>query len=352
MLANGYSVMTNDKADTGSHHNILTRASHDDILNHASHDDILTRASFIAGDWGTSNLRLFLCNAEGVALDSRNGPGAADAHGRFAQILSSLTSAWQERNGPLQTVLCGMVGSTIGWVEAPYLPCPAKPDRLAAACTSLDGGSVHIVPGLSCRNRFNAPDVLRGEETQIVGALALTPSLARGRHLLCLPGTHTKWAVVDDGVIQEFLSAPTGEAFAVLNQHSVLVRNHGGAHDGTDSVAFRAGLTAFNDFPRAQLLHRLFECRARQLAGEFTAPAAEAYLSGLLIAGDTYGALQLMSGPMTDQPITLIGSPDLTQRYAKALSLNGCESHPVAGSAAALAGLAQIHRRITEGSNS
>ena len=128
MLANGYSVMTNDKADTGSHHNILTRAS------------------FIAGDWGTSNLRLFLCNAEGVALDSRNGPGAADAHGRFAQILSSLTSAWQERNGPLQTVLCGMVGSTIGWVEAPYLPCPAKPDRLAAACTSLDGGSVHIVP--------------------------------------------------------------------------------------------------------------------------------------------------------------------------------------------------------------
>ena len=312
----------------------------------------MSAASFIAGDWGTSNLRLFLCNAAGVALDSGSGPGAADSHGRFAEVLDSLTSGWQERHGPLKSVLCGMVGSTIGWVEAPYLPCPAKPEQLAAACKSLQDGSVHIVPGLSCRNRCNAPDVMRGEETQILGALGLTQSLGQGRRLLCLPGTHTKWAVVEDGVIHEFFSAPTGEVFAVLNEHSVLVRNHGGAHDRSDSPAFRAGLTAFNDFPRAQLLHRLFECRARQLAGELTAPAAEAYLSGLLIASDTYGALQLMAGPMTAEPITLIGSPDLTQRYASALSLHGCDSHQVDGSAAALAGLAQIHRRIAEGSNS
>ena len=309
----------------------------------------MSAASFIAGDWGTSNLRLFLVSAEGVALDSTSGPGAAESHGRFAEVLGSLTAGWQERHGSLQAVLCGMVGSTIGWVEAPYLPCPAKPDQLADACKSLEGGRVRIVPGLSCRNRFGAPDVMRGEETQILGALELTQALAQGRRLLCLPGTHTKWAVVDDGVIQEFFSAPTGEVFAVLNQHSVLVRNHGGAHDRSDSVAFRAGLTAFNDFPQAQLLHRLFECRARQLAGELTAPAAEAYLSGLLIASDTYGALQLTAGPTTAKPITLIGSPDLTQRYASALSLNGCDSHQVDGSAAALAGLALIHRRIVEG---
>jgi len=312
----------------------------------------MSTASFIAGDWGTSNLRLFLCNTEGVALDSTSGPGAAESHGRFANVLSSLAAGWQERHGPLKAVLCGMVGSTIGWVEAPYLPCPAKPDQLADACKSLEGGRVHIVPGLSCRNRFNAPDVMRGEETQILGALELTEALAQGRHLLCLPGTHTKWAAVDDGLIQEFFSAPTGEVFAVLNEHSVLVRNHGGAHDRSDSAAFREGLAGFNGFPQGQLLHRLFECRARQLAGEFTAPAAEAYLSGLLIASDTYGALRIMEGSITAKPITLIGSPELTQRYASALSLNGCESHQVDGSAAALAGLAQIHRRIAEGSHS
>jgi len=312
----------------------------------------MSAASFIAGDWGTSNLRLFLCSAKGVALDSTNGPGAAESHGRFANVLSSLTTAWQERYGPLQAVLCGMVGSTIGWVEASYLPCPAKPDQLAEACKSLEDGSVHIVPGLSCRNRFNAPDVMRGEETQILGALELTQALTQGRHLLCLPGTHTKWAVVDDGVIHEFFSAPTGEVFAVLNEHSVLVRNHGGTHDRGDSAAFREGLAGFNGFPQSQLLHRLFECRARQLAGELTAPRAEAYLSGLLIASDTYGALRLMAGSITAKPITLIGSPELTQRYASALSLNGCASHQVDGSTAALAGLAQIHRRIAEGSHS
>jgi 2-dehydro-3-deoxygalactonokinase len=190
---------------------------------------------------------------------------------------------------------------------------------------------------------------MRGEETQILGALELTQALAQGRRLLCLPGTHTKWAVVEDGLIHEFFSAPTGEVFAVLNEHSVLVRNHGGAHDRGDSAAFREGLAGFNEFPQGQLLHRLFECRARQLAGEFTAPAAEAYLSGLLIASDTYGALRLMAGSITAKPITLIGSPDLTQRYAGALSLHGCESHQVDGSAAALAGLAKIHRRIAEG---
>jgi 2-dehydro-3-deoxygalactonokinase len=312
----------------------------------------MSAASFIAGDWGTSNLRLFLCSSEGVALDSTSGPGAADSHGRFADVLSSLTADWHERYGPLKAVLCGMVGSTIGWVEAPYLPCPAKPDQLADACKSLEGGKVHVVPGLSCRNRFNAPDVMRGEETQILGALQLTHALAQGRRLLCLPGTHTKWAVVEDGLIQEFFSAPTGEVFAVLNEHSVLVRNHGGTHDRGDSAAFRAGLAAFNGFPQGQLLHRLFECRSRQLAGELTAAAAESYLSGLLIASDTHGALRLMAGPITAKPITLIGSPDLTQRYASALSLNGCESHQVDGSAAALAGLAQIHRRIAEGSRS
>jgi 2-dehydro-3-deoxygalactonokinase len=306
----------------------------------------MSSGTFVAGDWGTSHLRLFLCDAEGLVLDSGTGPGAADTHGRFATVLSSLMAPWQERYGPLPAVLCGMVGSNIGWAQAPYVPCPANPEQIVDACVALHGGTVHIVPGLSCRNRFNAPDFLRGEETQILGAMQLEASLGEGLRLLCLPGTHTKWAVVEDGWIREFFSAPTGELFAVLRDHSVLVRNQG-MHDAADSDAFRKGMTHFNEFPQAQLLHRLFECRARQLSGELTAQAAEAYLSGLLIASDVHGALRLLPESATARPICLIGSSELTQRYAGALTLNGREAHRVDGAAASLAGLAQVHRRLS-----
>jgi 2-dehydro-3-deoxygalactonokinase len=303
-------------------------------------------ASFVAGDWGTSHLRLFLCDTEGLVLDSGTGPGAADTHGRFATVLSSLMAPWQERHGPLPAVLCGMVGSNIGWAQAPYVPCPANPEQIVDACVALPGGTVHIVPGLSCRNRFNAPDFLRGEETQILGAMQLEASLGEGLRLLCLPGTHTKWAVVEDGWIREFFSAPTGELFAVLRDHSVLVRNRG-IHDAADSDAFRKGMAHFNEFPQAQLLHRLFECRARQLSGELTAQAAEAYLSGLLIASDVHGALGLLPDSATARPICLIGSSELTQRYAGALTFYGREAHRMDGAAASLAGLAQVHRRLS-----
>jgi 2-dehydro-3-deoxygalactonokinase len=306
----------------------------------------MSGAGFVAGDWGTSHLRLFLCDAEGAALDSVTGPGAAETGGRFADVLASLVAPWQERYGALPALLCGMVGSSIGWAQAPYVPCPAKPEHIVDACVALHGGTVHIVPGLSCRNRFNAPDFLRGEETQILGAMKLVASLGQGLQLLCLPGTHSKWVLAEDGCVREFFSAPTGELFAVLRDHSVLVCNRG-THDGADSAAFRKGMAHFNEFPQAQLLHRLFECRARQLSGELTAQAAEAYLSGLLIASDVHGALRLLPESVTASPICLVGSSELTHRYAAALTFNGREAHRVDGAAASLAGLAQVHRRLS-----
>jgi 2-dehydro-3-deoxygalactonokinase len=302
--------------------------------------------NFVAGDWGTSHLRLFLCDAEGAVLDSGTGLGAADTNGRFAGVLASLMAPWQERHGPLPTVLCGMVGSNIGWTRAPYVPCPARPEQIADACVALHGGTIHIVPGLSCRNRFNAPDFLRGEETQILGALMRVAALSQGLSLLCLPGTHAKWAVVEDGWIREFFSAPTGELFALLRDHSVLVRNPG-SHEPADSDAFRQGMARFAEFPHAQLLHRLFECRARQLSGELTAQAAEAYLSGLLIASDVHGALCLLPGLDQARPVYVIGSSELTRRYSDALAFNGRETYAVDGAAASLAGLAQVQRRLS-----
>jgi 2-dehydro-3-deoxygalactonokinase len=303
-------------------------------------------ARFIAGDWGTSNLRLYLCDAQGVALDSRTGPGAADSGGRFAEIFLSLTAPWQTSVSALPAVLCGMVGSNIGWTEAPYVACPALPEQIAHACVAVCDGRVHIVPGLSCSNRFNAPDFLRGEETQILGALSLIEPLHRERRLLCLPGTHTKWVVLQDGAVREFFTAPTGELFALLCEHSVLLRKPGRTAAALDTNAFAKGLAHFKEFPQAELLHRLFECRSRQLSGEFSLPQATGYLSGLLVASDVRGALGALAEPCAARSTCLIGAPELTRRYAAALSSYGCDTYTVDGAAASLAGLAQVQRRL------
>ena len=304
-------------------------------------------ARFVAGDWGTSHLRLFLCDSQGMTLDSCIGPGAADLSGQFANVFESLMARWEERHGVLPAVLCGMVGSSIGWTQAPYVPCPAKPGQIAEACATLRGGRVHIVPGLSCRNRFNAPDFLRGEETQILGALNLQRTLCQGRRLLCLPGTHTKWVVLEEGAVREFFTAPTGELFAVLCDHSVLVRNRNRVETVIDTDAFKQGLASFNEFPQAQLLHRFFECRSRQLNSELSAPAAAAYLSGLLVASDVHGALQLLSDSITT-PVYLIGTSQLTQLYAAALAVHGYHAYAVDGAEASLRGLTQVRQLLSQ----
>src|SRR5476649_2586079 len=155
----------------------------------------MSRAAFIAGDWGTSRLRLYLCDTAGNVLARGEGEGAsvADCAGRFAASVAS----WDKAHGALPAVLSGMVGSTIGWREVPYLKCPAKPATIADAALRFeaDGRAIAILPGLSCVGKTGAPDVMRGEETQILGALRLHPHLAKGRHALCLPGTHTKWEI-------------------------------------------------------------------------------------------------------------------------------------------------------------
>src|SRR5262249_39761769 len=144
-----------------------------------------------------------------------------------------LIGEWLGTYGPLPLVLCGMAGSRNGWKEAAYIPCPAGSDALRASLLRFHDGelAVSIVPGGSCTNRLGAPDVMRGEETQIAGALALRPDLAEGRHLLCLPGTHTKWAYVENGRLSDFLTAMTGELFALLRDHSMLAKAGGGGSE-------------------------------------------------------------------------------------------------------------------------
>jgi 2-dehydro-3-deoxygalactonokinase len=261
----------------------------------------MSREHYIAGDWGTSRLRLSLCAGERV-LETRHGPGIGGLHEPAATALRPLLARWRESYGPLPLLLCGMAGSRNGWRETPYLPCPADLRALGAAALRFeaDEAPVAIAPGLSCTSRLGAADVMRGEETQIAGALALHPGLGTGHHLLCLPGTHTKWACVEDGHVRDFLTALSGEPFALLRDGSTLLRAaprdaagqvqtspiiSGEAKDGFDG-----GLEAAATLRGASLLHALFAVRSRQLIDGRSHDWALAYLSGLVIGADVRGA--------------------------------------------------------------
>jgi 2-dehydro-3-deoxygalactonokinase len=301
-----------------------------------------SNVAFIAGDWGTSNSRFMLCDAQGRCLDLRKGPGAAGSRGRFAEIFDEATREWhgQER---LPAVLCGMVGSAIGWLEMPYLPCPADLGELADEPGSPRDG-VYLVPGMRCTNPLGAPDVMRGEETQLLGALSLLPALATGRHLVCLPGTHTKWASLHDGVLQEFLTAPTGEIFGVLSEHSVLVREKSTPVEHHDSE-FERGLAEAVKHP-GLLLHQIFQARSLRLDRQLAAEGAASWASGLLIGADVSGALGLFGEHDAAAPVHVVGAPRLVESYSLALSKRGRMAVGIDGEQASLAGLTQIFREL------
>jgi 2-dehydro-3-deoxygalactonokinase len=293
----------------------------------------------IFGDWGTSRLRLYLRQGKSV-LDRRDGPGIGSLNGASPRdVFLDLVGDWREA-GPSLALLCGMVGSRNGWQEAAYAPCPASAADIRQRLLHIDadGLLVAIVPGLSCRNALGGPDVMRGEETQILGALALNPDLAKGRHLLALPGTHTKWVVVEDGAIASFLTAPVGELYALLREHSILAKAAPG--DGPESPeGFARGVARIVEQGPARLPHLIFETRSRQLLDGLPKDEAMGFLSGLLIGSDV-AATASWFGDLG--PVSLIGAPALGALYAQAIAAHGGSSVAVDGDSAVLAGLATL----------
>ncbi len=227
-----------------------------------------------------------------------------------------------------------MIGSRQGWVEAPYLECPAGPAELAQALVAVPfaGAEVRLVPGLSARDAAGTPEVMRGEETQIAGAL----DRIAGRGLVCLPGTHAKWVRLAGGRIAGFATYLTGEAFAALRDHTILGRMmRAGA---TDPAAFDRGLARSAD--PGGLLHHLFGVRTLGLAGALAETEAPSYLSGLLIGHEVRAALA--EAPAAGV-IPVIGTPDLVTQYGRAIAACGADAEPIEGDPAA-SGLALIGR--------
>jgi 2-dehydro-3-deoxygalactonokinase len=310
----------------------------------------MTAPAFIAGDWGTSHLRLNLCDRGGHVLESRTGPGVGAVKADVAGAFFAQVEPWKQ-HGALPAVLCGMVGSTIGWREVRYLPCPARPEMIAAGALRFEanGRSITIAPGLSCRNRLMAPDVMRGEETQILGALRLEPKLAEGRQVFCMPGTHTKWVSLKDGVIEHFLTAVSGELYDILYRHSVLVNSKETVDGAAGGAVFKRALEKIKLYPDGELIHLLFEVRSGQLKGEIKQRDAADYLSGLIIGQDVSGAKRFFRVDLAESNgVVVVSTPRLGALYAEALRTRDIAVRNIDGDAASLAGLSALHR-VLEG---
>lgn len=277
--------------------------------------------ALIAIDWGTSSLRAYLLDDTGNVIDSRSEPRGIMhvPDGNFSAAYESITAGWPA----LTSIAAGMIGSANGWVEVPYCAAPAGTGDLAAKLTRIPDVGLHIVPGVVTDGRH--PNVMRGEETQIVGVFELHPQLAEESRFV-LPGTHSKWVEVVDGKITSSTTFMTGELFAVLRDHSILGRN--AAHPSPYDDAFSRGVLAAQDSPGG-ISPLLFTARSLVLAQRLAPDASLEYLSGLLIGDEV--RCGLMNGTPPD---ALIGDSSLCDRYLTALQLFDAQIAPVIDGAA------------------
>jgi 2-dehydro-3-deoxygalactonokinase len=261
----------------------------------------------IAVDWGTSSFRAYRLDSQGGIIEKREAPkGILSVEaGEFAQVLESEVGDWIAA-GEAPVVMSGMVGSRQGWAEAPYVQCPAGLEELASSLKVVEWGRwrAWIVPGVTCRDEAGVRDVMRGEEVQILGALA---EVEDSRFLVCLPGTHSKWVRVEDSKIAGFSTHMTGEVFAVLKSHSLLGRMMQEATAG-DADAFADGVKRSGD--AGGLLHHIFGVRTRGLFGELAVAASSSYLSGILIGHELRNA--------GASKVYFLGNAQLTDLYVRA----------------------------------
>ena len=283
----------------------------------------------VLGDWGTSRLRLY--HVSGGAVTGRlDGPGIGSAGANAAAVLAERLEQWLCK-GPLESVtLCGMAGARGALVEAGYVPCPAIGIEWLQSRSRLtiSGLSVAVLPGLSCRSASGVPDVMRGEETQIFGALSLYPELARGEQVIALPGTHCKWVRLKDGRVVEFATWPTGELFALLSEQSTLT-GPDTPGTGTFDEGFQRGL----DRGREPVMGAFFEARAARMLDGKSREWSRGLLSGLLIGAE------LAPLAAWDEQIVLIGETSLAALYDRALSRSGRITRVVDAEKSVIAGL-------------
>jgi 2-dehydro-3-deoxygalactonokinase len=268
--------------------------------------------SFVGVDWGTTHRRAYALDASGQCIRSHaDGDGALASKGRFPEALRAALDALDAQ--PTQVLMSGMVGSAMGWKVAPYLDASVvladMPQHLMLIPDDSDPVPRYVVPGYCVRNQWGQPDVMRGEETQLLGAVTL------GHHTgwFVLPGTHSKWVELQAGRIVQLRTYMTGELFDVLSKNGTLAAAAGSSEQVWDAAVFAQGVQAAQH--GGALSHLLFECRARVVCGDMPAASTRAYLSGLLIGSELHDVAQ---GARAAAPVKIIGSPELAQHYQTA----------------------------------
>lgn len=291
-------------------------------------------AQLVAVDWGTSSLRAARIDGDGRVLEERASPrGILTVEaGGFPAVLQATCGDWLAPPGTL-CLVSGMAGSRQGWREAPYCACPAGFAELAKALCWIEPGRTALVPGLSCEHD-GVPDVMRGEEVQVAGAMDL---LDVRDGLFVLPGTHSKWVEVADGRVRGFATAMTGEVYALLRQHSILARTLPADDGPLHEQAFLRGVAHART--AGSLLRSAFSARTLSLFDRLPASQLASYLSGLVIGEE------LRAFAPAGRPVVLVGSPALTQRYALGLEASGCAVRSL-GSAATWRGLWALARTL------
>jgi 2-dehydro-3-deoxygalactonokinase len=288
----------------------------------------------IGVDWGITQLRAYQIGADGAILASRAAPKGIMTvkDGAFAATLEGVVGDWLDRE-PEPILMSGMIGSRQGWVEATYVSCPAHPAQVAQALAEViwgGGRRAFICPGLTCRDRDGVPDVMRGEEVQVFGALDVLAGAAVST--ICHPGTHSKHVKVEAGAVTEFRTYMTGEVFAVLREHSILGRT---MQEGpSDWQAFDQGVARASQ--SGGLLHHLFGARTRVLMNQIAAASEADYLSGMLIGHE-------ISAAGGSGPVLVVGAEALAERYRRAFQLCGREVRMLDGETATVRGLRLIH---------
>ncbi|HDC4368539.1 TPA: 2-dehydro-3-deoxygalactonokinase [Enterobacter cloacae] len=286
---------------------------------------------YIAIDWGSTNLRAWLCQGEQCLEGRQSAAGVTRLNGKSPEaVLAEVTQNWRDSATPV--VMAGMVGSNVGWKIAPYLPVPAHFSAIGEQLTSV-GDNIWIIPGL-CVSRDDNHNVMRGEETQLLGARTLSPS-----SVYVMPGTHCKWVQADAEQIHDFRTVMTGELHHLLLAHSLV--GAGLPEQVPSAAAFSAGLARGIASP--DVLPQLFEVRASHVLGNLPREQVSEFLSGLLIGAEVASMREFVG---REQAVTIVAGAALTSRYEQAFRAIGREVSTVSGDTAFQAGIRSIAHAV------
>ncbi len=303
-------------------------------------------AALIGIDWGTTSFRAYLFASDGELLDRIDRPAGilTVEDGNFGVVLQTACEEWMREHPAIPVLMCGMIGSRHGWRDVPYVVGEAGAVELASASVIVqeEPNRIQIVPGLQATSFDGGPDVMRGEETMLIGAVATgAPQTA----LFCLPGTHSKWVAVQNGNIGSFSTYLTGELFAMLKERSVLaglIAEESNRPAALHEKSFHQGLAMASD--GTSLLHRLFSIRAQYLTESSPPYVVEDVLSGLLIGTELISVSQQLQ--QHSGKVTLLSSGTIAERYCNALAFMGHAPECFESNEACMIGLCSIAEKL------